>query len=68
MLRTNLFAVPGTDLLILYFRSAARLRGFEEDLHLKGSQFASLLSILYIGYIMMQIPSSVSRIIVQILD
>ncbi|KAG6821237.1 hypothetical protein H0H93_002347 [Arthromyces matolae] len=27
--------------------SAARLRGFEEDLHLKGNQFASILSILY---------------------
>ncbi|KAF8165387.1 MFS general substrate transporter [Crassisporium funariophilum] len=38
--------------------SAARLRGFEEDLHLKGSQFATILSILYIGYILMQIPSN----------
>lgn len=37
--------------------SAARLRGFEEDLGLKGSQFASILSILYVGYIIMQIPS-----------
>jgi hypothetical protein len=36
---------------------AARLRGFEEDLHLKGSQFSTLLSILYVGYILMQIPS-----------
>jgi len=40
--------------------SAARLRGFEEDLHLEGSQFATVLSILYIGYILMQIPSCVS--------
>ncbi|CAA7259721.1 unnamed protein product [Cyclocybe aegerita] len=38
--------------------SAARLRGFEEDLHLEGNQFATVLSVLYIGYIMMQIPSN----------
>jgi len=38
--------------------SAARLRGFEEDLHLKGSQFSTLLSIFYVGYILMQIPSN----------
>ncbi|KAH9483064.1 MFS-type transporter cnsO [Psilocybe cubensis] len=37
--------------------AAARLRGFEEDLHLEGTQFATLLSILYIGYILMQVPS-----------
>ncbi|KAF9021124.1 sugar transporter [Hymenopellis radicata] len=38
--------------------SAARLKGFEEDLHLKGEQFATLLSILYVGYILMQVPSN----------
>ncbi|KAI0787162.1 major facilitator superfamily domain-containing protein [Irpex lacteus] len=38
--------------------AAARLRGFEEDLHLEGTQFASILSILYVGYISMQIPSN----------
>ena len=38
---------------------AARLRGFEEDLRLEGNQFASVLSALYIGYIIMQIPSLV---------
>ncbi|KAI0952280.1 hypothetical protein AcV7_008143 [Taiwanofungus camphoratus] len=37
--------------------SAARLRGFEADLHLKGQDFDTLLSILYVGYILMQIPS-----------
>jgi len=53
---------------------AARLKGFEAGLHLKGSlsvparvicisnlsagqEFATLLSILYVGYIIMQIPS-----------
>ena len=34
--------------------SAARLRGFEEDLHLEGNQFATVLSVLYVGYISMQ--------------
>lgn len=36
---------------------AARLRGFEGDLNLKGQEFNTLLSILYVGYILMQIPS-----------
>ena len=39
--------------------SAARLKGFEKDLNLHGNQFATLLSILYVGYIIMQIPSYV---------
>ncbi|KAI0068747.1 MFS general substrate transporter [Artomyces pyxidatus] len=38
--------------------SAARLKGFEQDLHLKGTEFSTLLSILYVGYILMQIPSN----------
>ncbi|ETW84071.1 major facilitator superfamily [Heterobasidion irregulare TC 32-1] len=38
--------------------SAARLRGFETDLKLKGEEFNTLLSILYVGYILMQIPSN----------
>ncbi|KAF7776195.1 hypothetical protein Agabi119p4_4588 [Agaricus bisporus var. burnettii] len=38
--------------------AAARLRGFEEDLGLEGSQFASILSVFYFGYIIMQIPSN----------
>ncbi|KAF9075884.1 MFS general substrate transporter [Rhodocollybia butyracea] len=38
--------------------AAARLRGFETDLHLQGQEFATLLSILYVGYIIMQIPSN----------
>ncbi|KAL5637257.1 hypothetical protein ACGC1H_001037 [Rhizoctonia solani] len=39
--------------------AAARLRGFEEDLSLSGQQFPTLLSILYVGYILMQIPSNI---------
>lgn len=38
--------------------AAARLRGFEADLNLHGQQFATLLSILYVGYITMQVPSN----------
>ncbi|GJE84988.1 MFS general substrate transporter [Phanerochaete sordida] len=37
---------------------AARLRGIEADLHLTGQDFPTLLSILYVGYILMQIPSN----------
>ncbi|THV01424.1 MFS general substrate transporter [Dendrothele bispora CBS 962.96] len=39
--------------------AAARLEGFEEDLGLTGSQYASILSVLYIAYCMMQVPSNI---------
>lgn len=45
--------------LIPVLYSAARLRGLEADLHLTGQEFPTLLSILYVGYILMQIPSCV---------
>ncbi|KAJ7283701.1 MFS general substrate transporter [Mycena rebaudengoi] len=38
--------------------AAARKRGLETDLHLKGQEFPTLLSILYVGYILMQVPSN----------
>ncbi|KAG0696836.1 MFS general substrate transporter [Suillus ampliporus] len=38
--------------------SAARSRGLTTDLHLEGQQYATLLSIFYVGYIIMQIPSN----------
>ncbi|KAH9920672.1 MFS general substrate transporter [Fomitopsis serialis] len=38
--------------------SAARLRGLEADLKLEGQQYDTLLSILYVGYILMQVPSN----------
>ncbi|KAF8322041.1 sugar transporter [Clavulina sp. PMI_390] len=38
--------------------SAARLRGLEKDLKLTGQQFPTLLSILYVGYILFQVPSN----------
>ncbi|TBU64085.1 sugar transporter [Dichomitus squalens] len=37
---------------------AARLRGLETDLGLQGQEFATLLSILYAGYMIMQVPSN----------
>ncbi|EIW75944.1 MFS general substrate transporter [Coniophora puteana RWD-64-598 SS2] len=35
---------------------SARLQGFEQDLHLEGQQYSVVLSILFVGYIIMQIP------------
>ncbi|KAG1756994.1 major facilitator superfamily domain-containing protein [Suillus lakei] len=39
-------------------RSNARLQGFEKDLHLQGQQYATTLSILYVGFIIMQLPGN----------
>ncbi|KAG1743054.1 MFS general substrate transporter [Suillus lakei] len=38
--------------------SAARLRGYEEDLGMTGNQFNTLTSILYVGYLLTQAPSN----------
>ncbi|KAL4071150.1 major facilitator superfamily domain-containing protein [Scleroderma yunnanense] len=38
--------------------ASARLQGFEEDLKLTGHQFNTLISIMYVGYFVMQIPSN----------
>ncbi|KAH6692432.1 pantothenate transporter liz1 [Plectosphaerella plurivora] len=38
--------------------AAARLRGLQEDLNLTYPQYATCLSILYVGYILMQVPSN----------
>ncbi|KAH7928175.1 MFS general substrate transporter [Leucogyrophana mollusca] len=45
--------VPGFRYLV-----AARLQGFEQDLHLQGQEYSTVLSILFIGYILMQVPSN----------
>lgn len=37
---------------------AARLKGLQADLALSDTQYATCLSILYVGYILMQIPSN----------
>lgn len=39
--------------------AAARLRGLQEDLSLSDPQYATCLSILYVGYILMQVPSNI---------
>ncbi|KAL2752560.1 hypothetical protein ACRALDRAFT_1036327 [Sodiomyces alcalophilus JCM 7366] len=38
--------------------AAARLRGLQEDLNLNNQEYATCLSILYVGYILMQVPSN----------
>ena len=38
--------------------AAARLQGLEKDLHLKGDQYQTGLSVLFVGYILMQVPSN----------
>ncbi|KAI5459079.1 major facilitator superfamily domain-containing protein [Mariannaea sp. PMI_226] len=38
--------------------AAARLKGLQDDLKLSDTQYATCLSILYVGYILMQIPSN----------
>ncbi|KAG2110520.1 MFS general substrate transporter [Suillus discolor] len=38
--------------------AAARLRGYEEDLGMVGTQFNTLTSILYVGYLLTQAPSN----------
>ena len=39
--------------------AAARLKGLQDDLKLDNSQYATCLSILYVGYILMQVPSNI---------
>ncbi|KIK44076.1 hypothetical protein CY34DRAFT_11321 [Suillus luteus UH-Slu-Lm8-n1] len=38
--------------------SSARLGGFEKDLHLHGSQYSTILSIVYVGFCIMQVPAN----------
>lgn len=38
--------------------ASARLKGLQEDLALSDTQYATCLSILYVGYILMQVPSN----------
>ena len=36
----------------------ARLNGLEDDLNMTGTQFNTTVSILFVGYVLMQIPSN----------
>lgn len=38
--------------------ASARLKGLQDDLKLNNTQYATCLSILYVGYILMQVPSN----------
>ncbi|VUC26799.1 unnamed protein product [Clonostachys rosea] len=38
---------------------ASRLKGLQDDLGLNDTQYASCLGILYVGYILMQVPSNI---------
>ncbi|CZT16493.1 related to nicotinamide mononucleotide permease [Ramularia collo-cygni] len=38
--------------------AAARLKGLQEDLSLSDTEYSTCLSILYVGYILMQVPSN----------
>ncbi|KAJ4349904.1 uncharacterized protein N0V89_008524 [Didymosphaeria variabile] len=40
--------------------AAAKLQGLVEDLHLVGDQYQTGLSILFVGYILMQVPSNLA--------
>ncbi|TPX10354.1 uncharacterized protein E0L32_008759 [Thyridium curvatum] len=39
--------------------ASARLKGLQEELRLSDQQYATCLSILYVGYILMQVPSNI---------
>ncbi|KAF9232785.1 MFS general substrate transporter [Melanogaster broomeanus] len=39
--------------------AAARLRGLENDLHMSGTQFNTLISTFYVGYVLTQVPSNI---------
>ncbi|KAF9247261.1 MFS general substrate transporter [Melanogaster broomeanus] len=41
-----------------YNVAAARIQGLEDDLHMSGSQFNTLISTFYVGYVLMQVPSN----------
>jgi MFS family permease len=38
--------------------ASARLKGLQDDLNLNDTEYATCLSILYVGYILMQVPSN----------
>jgi MFS family permease len=47
-----------TDIFTSNNYAAARLQGLEKDLHLVGSQYQTGLSILFVAYVLMQVPSN----------
>jgi hypothetical protein len=58
--RQNEYFVRERVVMIFFIsrvNSNARLQGFEQDLHLEGQQYATVLSILFVGYTTMQVPA-----------
>jgi hypothetical protein len=55
---SKLNANPGLPDLDRNNIAAARLGGLEKDLGLTPTQYSTCLSILYVGYILMQVPSN----------
>ncbi|KAG1877317.1 MFS general substrate transporter [Suillus subluteus] len=55
---TFLVLVYIMNIMDRYNVAAARLHGFEEDLSMTGNQFNTLLSVLYVGYLLTQAPSN----------
>ncbi|KAF1364357.1 MFS general substrate transporter [Lizonia empirigonia] len=64
-LKIDLFVVPTVTLLYLMCFidrtniGNARLAGFEKDLHLKGYDYNTVLSVFYISYIVFEIPATI---------
>lgn len=52
------YAADNADYLDRNNIAAARLKGLQADLKLSDTQYATCLSILYAGYILMQVPSN----------
>jgi sugar phosphate permease len=63
-MKIDLYIVPTVALLYLFCFidraniGNARLAGLEKDLHLKGHDYNSILSVFYISYIIFEIPSN----------
>ncbi|EOA87731.1 uncharacterized protein SETTUDRAFT_130579 [Exserohilum turcica Et28A] len=64
-LKIDLYIIPTVSILYLFCFidraniGNARLAGLEKDLHLKGHDYNSILSIFYISYILFEIPSNI---------
>lgn len=65
-LKIDLYIIPTVALLYLFCFidraniGNARLAGLEKDLHLKGHDYNSVLSVFYISYIIFEIPSNMA--------
>ena len=58
MLQPTLFAMYFLNYIDRNTLAQARLNGLEEDLGMHGSQFNTTISILFVGYVLTQVPSN----------